>query len=362
MVKNSDLFYKGKKFISLVLSAGIFACFLFGCANSRQTPVSDTGFYFDTVITITIYDASKKDALEHCFKLAEKYEGYFDATDPNSDISKINANPFVPVAVHEETIELIRKGIAYGKISEGRFDITVGRLSGLWDFSDDIEIPADAAKAPSASEGHSSFTLPDQDEVKRLASGVDYTAVSIDEKNKTVTLASDSCAIDLGGIAKGYIADQMKAYLKNEGITSALINLGGNVLALGAKPDGKPFAIGIQKPFSPDGEPILKVSVTDSSVVTSGTYQRCATIDGRLYHHIIDTSTGYPYDNGLSSVTVLSSSSTDGDALSTSLFALGLKEGLARVNQMKDVSAIFITTDNEIYYSDGIDEEICTKL
>ncbi len=357
--KQSCFSHKFRRYAVFSAFVFLFAPVLSACGFLPGNPVSDTGFYFDTVITVTLYDASRQDALDHCFTLAETYENYFDATDPDSDVAKINANPGVPVKVHGETLELLRRGIEYGTISDGKFDITIGKLSSLWNFSEHAN---SASGDNTPADADTSFTLPDETELARLTAGVDYTAVAIDESNGTVTLLSDDCAIDLGGIAKGYIADRMKEYLVSEGITSALINLGGNVLAVGAKPDGKPFAIGIQKPFAEDGEAILKLSIKDTSVVTSGTYQRYTQVNGRIYHHIIDTATGYPYDNGLSSVTVLTSSSTDGDALSTTLFALGLKDGLARANQMSGVEAIFITTDNEIFYTEGIDENICTRM
>lgn len=342
--------YIFRKAVCLLLLTllGFDAAFLSACGKKAPESISDTGFYFDTVITVTLYDPARNDALEGCFSLAEKYESYFSATLPDSDVAQINAHPFEPVAVHEETVELIEKGIAYGKMSGGKFDITVGKLTEVWNFSE-------------AAGSEAGFSLPSDELVQTLAAGVDYRAIAVDRANGTVTLNSDACAIDLGGIAKGYIADRMKEYLVSEGISAGLINLGGNVLALGkkpdpAQPDGSLYTIGIQKPFSENGEAILKLSVADSSVVTSGTYQRYAEIDGKLYHHIIDSSTGYPYDNGLSSVTVLSESSADGDALSTTLFAMGLTDGLARAEELDAVEAIFITTDNELYYTSGFQD------
>ncbi|MBQ7676906.1 MAG: FAD:protein FMN transferase [Lachnospiraceae bacterium] len=356
----------------LLVFLSFFSCFvlLSGCGAPSLNSISDTGFYFDTVISVTLYDASREDALAHCFELADIYEAYFSDSIATSDVAQINAHPFEPVAVHEETMELIEKGIAYGDISGGKFDITVGKLSDVWDFSedDDLGVKGDPLRKSGPLQGDNpesnpsdgksktgadSFSLPTSEEVNALAVGIDYHTIEIDHDAGTVTLNSDACAIDLGGIAKGYIADKMKEYLENEGITSGLINLGGNVLTINNKPDGKPYAIGIQKPFAADGAPILKLWVSDLSVVTSGTYQRYAEIDGKLYHHILDVSTGYPYDNGLSSVTVLCASSTDGDALSTTLFALGLEDGLAFAEALPDVEAVFITTENEIYYSSG---------
>ena len=157
--------------------------------------------------------------------------------------------------------------------------------------------------------------------------------------------------IDLGGIAKGYIADQMKDFLNKKGISEGLINLGGNVLTVGPKHDGSSYHIGLQKPFGEAGEVITDLSVSDASVVTSGTYQRYFEKDGVLYHHILDTKTGRPIDNGLSAVTIVCPSSVDGDALSTYVFTLGLEEGLRYVESLPDIDAIFITDDLQIIKS-----------
>ena len=148
----------------------------------------------------------------------------------------------------------------------------------------------------------------------------------------------------------------MKAYLNSQGITSGLIDLGGNILALGPKEhqDTASYTIGIQKPFSDDGDPIAAIEVTDQSVVTSGIYQRYFESDGVLYHHILDTATGYPCDNGLASVTIINNSSVDGDALSTTCFAMGLTDGLAFAESLPDTEAIFITTDGELHCTSGI--------
>ena len=163
-----------------------------------------------------------------------------------------------------------------------------------------------------------------------------------------MTLTDPKSAIDLGGIAKGYMADQLKEYLLGEGVTSAIINLGGNVLTIGEKPDGTSFNIGIQKPFDKQNATITSVQVKDSSVVTSGSYERYFKLGDTIYHHILNTETGYPCDNGLLSVTILSKESIDGDALSTACFTLGLEEGQKLIESLEDIDAIFVTDDYEI--------------
>ena len=334
-----------KQFYLLAVYAAVLLL-LIGCnpAGQKTDSISDSGFYFDTVIQITLYDASRQYALDHCMELAAQYEQYFSDTLPDSDVSRINAHPNEPVTVHAETAELITSGLDYGKKSDGRFDITVGKLSDLWDFHD-TDSPA----------------VPDEAAILAAVSQIDYQNVTVEGNVVTLNATGNAAAIDLGGIAKGYIADKMKEYLLSEGITAGLINLGGNVLTLGAKPNGDSYTIGIQKPFSEDGTPSVSVDVTDRSVVTSGTYQRYFKQDGQLYHHILDVMTGYPCSNGLSSVTIISGSSTDGDALSTTVFLMGLAEGMDYVEALDDTEAIFITTDGTRYYSSGMGDVVPYK-
>ena len=159
--------------------------------------------------------------------------------------------------------------------------------------------------------------------------------------------------LDLGAIAKGYIADKLKEYLVENGVEHALINLGGNILIIGDKPDGSKYNIGIQKPFDQTGQPITSVKVSDTSLVTTGIYERCFEKDDTLYHHILDPATGYPCQNNLYSVTIVTKSSVMADALSTTCFLLGLKDGMELINSLEGVEALFITDDYELHYSDN---------
>jgi thiamine biosynthesis lipoprotein len=339
---------KKNVFRSFFLILALLCQLLSGCGTADDTsgsPIVKSGFYFNTVISITLYDSSKEQLLDDCFDMAETYENYFSNTVPDSDISKINAAEGAPVAVHEETLELLETGLSYCELSNGKFDITIGRLSDLWDFSTKalIEESYDAM-------------VPSPEEIKEALSTVDYHCVQIN--GNEVSLSNPDARLDLGGIAKGYIADRMKAYLNENGVTSGYINLGGNVLVLGAKPDGSSYNIGIQKPFDEDGASIAAVRVTDETVVSSGVYERCFTVNGVLYHHILDTSTGYPYDNGLLGVTIITKASVDGDGLSTTCFALGLEDGMALIESLPDTEAVFITDDYELHTSSGLGTEI----
>ena len=181
---------------------------------------------------------------------------------------------------------------------------------------------------------------------------MDYHNIEISDN--TVTLKNPKTQIDLGGIAKGYIADQMKAQLRSDGITEGIINLGGNVLCIGQKRNGSDFNIAVKKPFTETGEYMEVLHINDYSVVSSGTYERYFYSDnGTFYHHILNPATGYPYDNNLCDVTIISSESTVGDCLSTTCFVLGLDDGMKLINSLDGIEAVFITNDGSKYYSDN---------
>ena len=315
-------------FITIMLLLALTSC----SSPRRDEKLSVTGIYFDTVIQIDAWGVSTS-VLDECKKICENYESLFSNKIETSEISRINASAGTPVKVSQETIELISLGLDYCELSGGKFDITIAPLSDLWNFSEQPE-----------------HTVPDAVAIEEARSHVDYRKVLVDENACTVTLQDPQAKIDLGGIAKGYIADRLKEYLKKEGIEHALINLGGNVLTLGASFDGSPFRIGIQKPFDEQNTPIDIVEIQDRSVVSSGVYQRYFKKDGRLYHHILNPETGYPYANHLLQATVITGSSADGDALSTCCFALGLEEGSALIESLEDVQAVFVTEDYRLHY------------
>lgn len=331
-----------KKSLSILFALlFIFCQILSGCGNQTTTSTSKSGFYFNTIITVTIYQDVDEDTMDECFALARKYENLFSNTIPESDISRINAANGTPVAVDDETIALLEKGIAYGELSEGKFDITIGKLSDLWDISTKALLEETDASM-----------IPVKEDIASALATIDYHNIRI-ERNE-VTLLDPNTKLDLGGIAKGYIADRMKAFLNEKGFTNGFINLGGNFLALGPKENGDAYTVGIQKPFAEDGSAIASIEVTDETVVSSGIYERYFTVDDTLYHHILDTSTGYPYRNNLLGVTIITENSVDGDALSTTCFSLGLEDGMALIESLPDTEAVFITDDYELHTSSGI--------
>ncbi len=315
-------------FMTVLLLLSLTSC----SSPQKNEKLSVTGIYFDTVIQIDAWGA-RTSTLDECKKICEYYEKLFSNKIETSEISKINASAGNPVEVSPETLDLISLGLHYCELSGGKFDITIAPLSDLWNFTDNPE-----------------HLIPDAAAIKDACAHVDYRTIQMNEAASTVTLLDPQAKIDLGGIAKGYIADQLKAYLKKEGVEHALINLGGNVLTLGTSYDGSPFRIGIQKPFDEQNTSIDIVEVNDRSVVSSGVYQRYFEKDGTLYHHILNPETGYPYDNNLLQATIISDSSADGDALSTCCFALGLEEGSALIEGLDHIQAIFVTDDYRLHY------------
>ena len=318
------------KRLTALLSASILL--LSGCSGlPRERSQTYTDTLFDTVISVQIFDSVDEDVLKGCEKLSKKYHSMFSNKIEDSEISRINSAGGNPVEVSKETIKLIKKGIYYSEMSDGVFDITIAPVSNLWDFK---------AETP---------LVPSPEAIAEAVSHVNYENIII--RDNTVKLTDPHAGIDLGAIAKGYIADRIKDYLEEEGVRHAMINLGGNVLAMGSKLDGSDYNIGIQKPFDETGEPITSVKISDKSVVTSGIYQRYFKADGKIYHHILDPNTGYPCENNLYSVTILTDSSLTADALSTTCFLLGYDRGMKLINQLDNVDAVFITNDNQIHYS-----------
>lgn len=337
-----------------------------GCGNITDADTSTTGnqpisissIKLNTAVQITIYDSQDKALLDDCLALCDRYELIFSRTNENSELYKLNHRkdtsdkdpnadeqtiPY-PISgtadtwhISEDLAALLSEGLDITRESDGAFDIAIAPLTSLWDFTaEDPKAPDDAA-------------------IQKVLPLCSSDGVTIDGQD--ITLPFDDIQFDVGAIAKGYIADRLKDFLVKKGVNSAIINLGGNVLCIGSKPDGTPFKVGIQKPFADRNETEAVMDITGKSVVSSGIYERCFKQGGKLYHHILNPQTGYPYENGLISVTIISDQSVDGDALSTTCFALGLEDGL-KFAEKKGVQAVFITEDYELHYTDGFQDEI----
>ncbi|TPG71271.1 FAD:protein FMN transferase [Brevibacillus laterosporus] len=324
----------------------ILSLILNGCAskpheesvNTAIQPHSESYFIYDTIVTVRVYDDRVTD--QHFKELdtrMKEIESHLSRTLQGSEVYRINeqaGKQAVPVSV--ETYEVITKSMKYAELSEGCFDPAIGPLVSLWN------IGQDNAKVPS------------EENIKKMLQVIDYHQIVLDDAKRTVFLKQPNMAIDLGGIGKGYAADQIAAYLKENDFNSAIIDLGGNILALGKKPNGNDWTIGIQDPDRNRGNQLGKLKVTNKTVVTSGIYERYFEENGKHYHHILNPATGYPVENNLFGVSIITNESADADALSTTGFALGLEKGMSFMESLPNVEAIFITKDKKVHITGGL--------
>ncbi|MCR4628793.1 MAG: FAD:protein FMN transferase [Clostridium sp.] len=307
---------------------------LSGCSSAPKEPISSSQFMLDTFVTVTLYDSEDEEILKNCFRKIKHYEDIFSTTIETSEVYRLNHRTAdqTEFDLSDDTAALLAEAIRYSEFSDGDYDVTVEPLSSLWNFSGGRkDLPADG-------------------EIREAVSKVDYRNIRLEGNH--LTFLSPDTTIDLGSIAKGYIADRLKDDLTAQGVGSAIINLGGNVLCIGQK-GNDPFKIGLQKPFADRSETFAALRIKDQSVVSSGVYERNFFVDGKNYHHILNPKSGYPYDNGLINVTIVSDRSVDGDALSTTCFSMGLERGMELINRMDGVYGYFLTDDYVVHYTDG---------
>ena len=319
-----------RKTIAVLLALLLFACV---ACEAQPKPLSRTDYLLDTVVTLTLYGAGEAD-LDAAFKEIRRLSDLLDAYDPFSDLGWLQASAArEPVVMAPETMELLIFAKNIYERTGGYLDVTVGPLIDLWDIGNGGHYPT--AEELSAAQG---------------LLGMDD--LILDEANGTAYLARPGMRVDLGALAKGYIADKVKALLLDRGVNSGVIDLGRNILLIGEKPDGAPFSIGVQSPTNA-GDLLRVLALKDKSLVTSGTYERYFEHEGKRYHHVLDPFTGFPADQDLSAVTILSDSSLWGDALSTACLLLGVEKGLALVDTIPDAEALFVRTDGTVITTAG---------
>lgn len=307
--------------ILVVLMVIIVAiAFLMG---KRSKPISRDGYYFDTYVNLTVYNQKDAKYLDECLQMCERYEKLFSRTLEGSDIWNVNNAGGEAVSVDPETYYLIERALEFCEETDGAVDLTVAPLVDAWGFNHNDEVSANK---------------PSDEEINEALGKVNYENVILLDNNM-IKLEGEGTKIDLGFIAKGYIADKLKEYLVSKNVKSAIISLGGNIVVIGNKPDGSEYNIGIKDPEN-SGDIIQSLKVSDKSVVTSGTYERYVEYSGVKYHHILDTKAGYPVDNGVQSVTIVSDSSLEGDALSTICLILG-EEGAEEILNKYNFEAYF---------------------
>lgn len=295
---------------------------------------------YNTQVMVKVYpggnalsDAELDDALVGVRELAIEFEMSLSRTRPESEVSRLNDARGEWVDVSEKTFDLIDKSRAYCEASGGVFDVTMGSVTPLWDFHNGV--------------------VPDRAELDEALRHVDWHMVEVDRDRRRVRLADPVARLDLGGIAKGFIADELAAYLVGRGCDCAFVNLGGNVLTVGARPNGAPWRIGVRDPKDPESMRAV-VTVTGQSVVTSGLYERNFTKDGVFYHHILSTSDGMPVKTDVGGATIVSTLSLDGDGFSTTLFALGMDGAIDFVEKTEGIEAILIGLDGDVRITSGL--------
>ena len=328
------------------LSAALLIASLIGlcsCVKTEKRYTATSFEYFDTVTNIVGYAASGEEfdnTKNYIFSELEKYHNLYDIYNLHDGIANIKTinESRSPVKVDGDIINLIEYGKNIYSLTDGKTNIAMGAVLSIWrDCRED------------------GTRLPEMSELISASEHCDPDDIITDRKNRTVFLADEKMCLDVGAIAKGYAAEMIAESLREKGISGYLISIGGNVCAVGSKPDGKQWTVGIEDPFG-DGF-CETVSVCDVSVVTSGSYQRYFELDGVRYHHIIDPDTLFP-ENRFVSVTVISGNSALADALSTALFNMNIEQGKALVASLEDTHAMWVTADGEELCSDGFKEFI----
>lgn len=318
----------------LALSSIIVA----GCSDVEGAGVVKTGFALGTLVRIRAYGEAADRAVREAFARVQEIEAEMSPDLDRSQVVAVNRQAGgLPTRVSHDTLYVVEKARRYGELSQGKFDVAIGPLVRLWG------IGTDHAKVPALAE------------IERARSLMDYRDIEVDTAAGTVRLSRSGMALDLGAIAKGFAADEVASVLARWRVKSAFIDLGGNILVVGSRPDGSPWRVGIQDPWKDRGATFATVSISDMAVVSSGSYERYFERGGRRYHHILDPETGFPANTGIVSATVLARRSIDADALSTTVFLLGPKDGMNLISRLPGVDGIIVTDDRRVIASPGLD-------
>ena len=327
-----------RRIVAAVLAAGLLCPLLSGCRKPFPTEASTTIFAMDTVMNLTVMDKDPDCPLQGLVDSRvgqiQSFEALFSATKEDSNIRALNTANGEPVRIRPDTLDILTKALELCEITGGALDITAYPAVKAWGFTT------------------GEYRVPDEAELEELTERIDYTVLELTE-NRFATLPA-GMEVDLGAVAKGYVGDQLAEGLDER---SALLDLGqSSIVAMGSKPNGVPWRIGIQ---NPEGEGYLGVlELVDMAMGTSGSYQRYFEQDGVRYCHIIDPRTAAPVQNELASVTVVAPSCLLCDGLSTALFVMGLEESVYfwQIHQDLEFDAIFILDDGSIYITAGLEE------
>ncbi len=320
----------------------IILLIIVGCRSSEGDSTTETELLLGTTISVTVYEPAS-DAVAEVFARVREIEEKMSTSEDDYDTTELlQVNRMAdeaPVAVSDDTFFVIEAAKDYSEISFGAFDLSIWPLVRLWGF------------------GTADASIPPQRRIDKTRALVDHRKVHLDPETRSISLAEEGMGVDVGGIAKGYAADEARRILREHGVQRALLDFGGNILTIGEKPDGSLWRIGIQNPDSRRGQFLGIVETGPGAVVTSGDYERFFEVEGVRYHHIIDPETGYPTRNGLRSVTILAEDSIDADALSTAVFVLGVEEGTRLIETLPTVEGAFVTEDT-VYLTSGMTIDI----
>jgi len=307
-----------------------------------QTPTENTKFMMGTVVTLRVYNQKKTAVLNGAFKVLQHEAKLITTNQKGSQIDQVNAAAGKhPVVIDKTIYPMVKAAHYYSRNSDDSFDLTIGPITQLWRIGfPDAHVPSKAA-------------------IAKNVKLVDYTKVKFNDQKHSVYLTQKGMKLDLGGIAKGFMADQVKTYFHKHGVSTAIIDLGGNIFVMGDSPKGTKsgdWTVGIQDPKGSRGSAIGSVPAKNMSIVTSGIYERFLKKNGKVYSHLMDPKTGAPFQNNLMGVSIISKKSMDGDALSTATFDKGLKSGMRYINGKADqgIGAIFITKDKKVYISNNL--------
>lgn len=319
---------KNRMITSCITVLVLTAIFLLNSEKERSITITDT---FDTVITITAYSSSNN-AKEY-EKIIRDTDKMFSSDNPDGEIYRLNHNKKAELS--PETVDLLCDAVTYTNRLSEYFDISVNPLSELWDIKNNSGI------------------IPDN--ISETAALVGIEALVIDTDGNTAEIVRDGASITLGAIAKGYTTDLLVAAMRKNGEKSALINMGGNIYAMGAKKDGSLWKIGIADPLNMEQNAVI-LNISDTAVITSGNYERYFELDGIRYHHIIDPKTGYPAQSGLNSATAVGADAELCDVLSTAMFAAGVEKSKSIIAEYK-IDAVLID-DETVYYTAGLEDRM----
>jgi len=333
-----------KKVIVILLTA-LSVLFFSSCFSQKngEPSITKTTFALNTVCTIRIYDKDAEEKIIYdAFDYIKSLENLLSRHIKTSDIAKINDNAGENyVIVDEQTLDLIKKCVYYSSLTDGAFDITLGSIIDLWDINSGKNY------------------IPSEEDINLALKYTGYKNILIYEKNRSVKLAQKGVILDLGAAAKGYISQKTKEFLEKQGVKSAIIDFGGNIVILGKNNTGENFKIGIQTPFEERGNYIAVIGSEKNAIVSSGNYERYfKSSSGRIYHHILDPKTGSPVQNGLNQVTVICDDATVADILSTSIYVMGEKKGRELLRQLSGVEAVFVDDKNKVITTENIKNNI----